>query len=98
MRRIGRRLLVVGLVGLVALAAMAPVASTSPDGFAYPRDVRNAFVKGCVDGGGSRASCKCVIKKIERRYTLRQFLRIAKRAERTGRFPSPINRMIESCS
>ena len=60
--------------------------------------MKNAFIRGCVEGGGSRASCRCVIRKIERRYTLKQFLRIAKRAERTGRFPTPINRMIESCA
>jgi hypothetical protein len=93
-----RRLLVVGLVGLATLTALAPVANASLEGYAYPRDVRNAFIRGCVEGGGARASCRCVIRKIERRYTLRQFLKIAKRAERTGRFPTPINRMIESCA
>jgi hypothetical protein len=38
-----------------------------------------------------------VITKIERRYTLRQFERIARRVNNGGDFPAPIIRMTRSC-
>jgi hypothetical protein len=39
-----------------------------------------------------------VIRKIQQRFTLRQFLRIVRRANRSGDFPAAIDRMIASCT
>jgi hypothetical protein len=98
MRGILRRLTVVALAAVLMIAAFAPAASTAPAGYKYPSSVRAAFVRGCVKGGGSRAACTCTIKKIEKRYTLKQFVRISKRAEKTGKLPAAIVRMAKSCA
>jgi hypothetical protein len=80
----------------MSLAAVPAAADAVPA--KYPSSVRNAFVKGCVSGGGTKTQCKCVIKKIERRYTLAQFERIVRRVNRGSDFPTPIQRMIEACA
>ena len=98
MRRMSGVLTAVALIGLLALTALAPAAGASPSGLRYPSSIRSEFVKGCVQGGGSRAACKCVIRKFERRYTLRQFLRIIDRVNETGRFSARDERMIRSCA
>src|SRR3954454_24709034 len=93
-----RRLLLLGVVALVSVAALVPVANAGATTHRYPNTVRNAFVKGCVQGGGSHTQCKCVIRKIERRYTLKQFERIVRRVSRGGEFPTPVTRFVESCA
>jgi hypothetical protein len=98
MRSVTGTLVTAALIAVLALTALAPAGAAAPSGLSYPSSVKTAFVKGCVEGGGSRAACKCVIRKIERRYSLRQFLRIIDRVNDTGRFPSAINRMINSCA
>jgi hypothetical protein len=86
---------------MAAFMMAGGVAAAGPGatGYAnYPTSVERAFIKGCVQGGGSRAACKCVIRKIERRYSLRRFLQIVTRVNETGDFPSAIDRMINSCA
>jgi hypothetical protein len=95
-----RRVLIISaLTAALALVAFTPAASTSPGGTygSLPSSVKSAFVKGCIRGGGSRAACKCVIRKFERRYTLRQFLRIIDRVNETGEFSRRDERMIRAC-
>src|SRR5215208_3915087 len=98
MRRVTTILSTAALTAVLAIAAVAPAAGGSPSGLRYPSSVKAEFVRGCVKGGGSKAACKCVIRKMERRYSYRQFLRIIKRADETGEFPSAVDRMIESCA
>ena len=93
-----RTVALIAVVALVAVAALTPAANAGPTSFRYPSAVRNAFVKGCVEGGGSPTACRCVIRKIERRYTLKQFERIVRRVNRGGEFPTPIRRFVESCA
>ena len=98
MRRVTTILSTAALAAALAIAALAPAAGASPTGLAYPTSVKAEFVRGCVKGGGSRAACKCVIRKMERRYSYRQFVRIMKSADETGEFPSAVDQMIESCA
>jgi hypothetical protein len=86
------------MIAALALAALAPGATSSPSGLRYPSSVKSSFVKGCVNGGGSKAACKCVLRKMERRYSYKQFRRIIRRADDTGEFPPAVDRMIESCA
>ena len=97
MRRVTGFLATAALIAALALAAVAP-AGAAPTGLRYPSSVKSEFVKGCVKGGGTRAACKCIIRKIERRYSYRQFIRIINRVNETGEFPAAINRMINSCA
>lgn len=98
MRRMPGILATAAMIAALALAALAPGASSSASGLRYPSSVKSAFVKGCVEGGGSRAACKCVLRKMERRYSYRQFRRIVRRADETGEFPPAVDRMVESCA
>jgi hypothetical protein len=97
MHAAARTLTIAALAAALMLAVLVPAAGTTPAGYKYPSDVSAAFVKGCVKGGGSRGACKCVIRKMERKYTLKQFMRIVKRAADSGDFPAAVDRMIASC-
>ena len=98
MRRVGGVLATVALMAVLALAAVAPATSASPEGYGYPSSVKSAFVRGCIKGGGSSGACKCVMRKIEREYSYRSFLRIIRRVNKTGDFPSKVDSMITSCA
>jgi hypothetical protein len=92
------RSIAVLLVTAVLSIGAVSVAGAAPAGFKYPSNVKSSFVKGCVKGGGSRSACRCTINAIERRYSLSQFLSIVKRANRTGKFPAGVQRIIRSCA
>jgi hypothetical protein len=79
------------------MTAFAPAQARS-SGYAYPPSIKAEFVRGCIKGGGSRAACQCVIRKIERHYSFRKFLRIIDRVNDTREFPDGVVRLIESCA
>ena len=37
---------------------------------------RDAFIDGCTDGGGSKATCHCVFERLEKIYTTDQLIRL----------------------
>jgi hypothetical protein len=99
MRSIGRRLAIAATLAALMLAALAPVGSTAPSGYAhYPSKVRKAFVKGCVKGGASRAVCTCTINGIEKKYSLKQFVAIANKQQKTGKLPAAIGKIAKGCA
>jgi hypothetical protein len=98
MRALTRTLTIAILGAVLMVAAVVPAAGTTSAGYAYPSDIKAAFVKGCVKGGASRAACKCVIRKLERRYSLKQFTRIVKRAADSGDFPAAVDKIIANCA
>jgi hypothetical protein len=98
MRRVMAILATAALMATLMLAALAPAAVTSPGGYAaYPNSVRSEFIKGCMKGGGNRAACKCTINKIQKRYSLKKFVKIAKRVADGGEFPAAIVKMAQAC-
>jgi hypothetical protein len=62
----------------------------------YPASIKQAFIEGCVGGGGTKSQCKCVIRKIERRYSLKRFMDLI--SEATGGLPRPMQRIVRSCA
>src|SRR3954465_4308200 len=64
----------------------------------YPSSVTSAFVKGCKQGGGTSAQCKCTIRKAERKYTYKQFKAILRKIDETGDLPPAMQRIVASCA
>jgi FHA domain len=63
----------------------------------YPPNVKRQFVKGCQNGGGSKGACQCAINQIEKNYDLIEFLDIIGKVNKTGKFPSKVERLIRRC-
>ena len=63
----------------------------------YPPNVKRQFVTGCQRGGGSKGACQCAINQIEKNYDLIQFLDIIGKVNKTGKFPSTVERLIRKC-
>jgi hypothetical protein len=84
-------------VAAAGASLLAAVPATEAATAKYPSSVRNEFVKGCVEGGGSKKACKCTIGKIERNYTLKQFEAVLKKFDRTGKLPKKIKGYATSC-
>ena len=64
----------------------------------YPPNVKKQFVKGCKNGGGSQSACQCTIDEIEKKYDLIEFLEIVEKANDSGKFPSPVQKIIRKCA
>ena len=64
----------------------------------YPPNVKKQFVKGCRNGGGSKSACQCTIDEIEKKYDLIEFLEIVEKANSSGKFPSPVQKIIRKCA
>ena len=64
----------------------------------YPPNVKKQFVKGCQNGGGSKSACQCTIDEIEKKYDLIEFLEIVEKANDSGKFPSPVQKIIRKCA
>ena len=88
-----RRIAVVAAGASLLAAVPASEATTAK----YPKDVRSEFISGCVKGGGSKTACKCTIGKIERHYTLKQFVAVLKKFDKTGRLPVKIKGYATAC-
>ena len=86
-----------GIAILAAGASISLVPATTATAENFPSNVDKAFIKGCIDGGASRAVCKCTLRKIEKKYTLKQFERISRRVEDGGELPAAIEKMAAAC-
>ncbi len=64
----------------------------------YPPNVKRQFVKGCQNGGGSKSACQCTIDEIEKKYDLIEFLEIVEKANDSGKFPGPVQKIIRRCA
>jgi hypothetical protein len=65
---------------------------------AYPPNVKQQFVKGCVNGGGSQSACQCTIDGLEQKYNLIEFLQIIQEANKSGKFPPEVQSIIRKCA
>ena len=54
-------------------------------------------MKGCQRGGGAKGACQCAINQIEKKYDLIEFLDIIGKVNKTGKFPSNVERLIRRC-
>jgi hypothetical protein len=88
-----RRIAVVAAGASMLAAVPATEAATAK----YPKDVTSPFIKGCVKGGGSKAACKCTIRKIEQNYTLKEFEKILAKFEKTNKLPAKITQLAAAC-
>ena len=50
-----------------------------------------------MKGGGSKAACKCTIRKIEQNYTLKEFEKILGKFEKTNKLPAKITKLATAC-
>jgi hypothetical protein len=64
----------------------------------YPPNVKEQFVKGCTNGGGSESACQCTIDEIEKKYDLIEFLDLIEKANSSGKFPAPVQKIIQKCA
>jgi hypothetical protein len=51
----------IALLALLILASLPAVASAEP----YPKEVKDAFMKECIGGGGPPKTCECTLQKLE---------------------------------
>jgi hypothetical protein len=84
-------------VAAAGASLLAAVPATEAATTKYPSSVRNEFIKGCTQGGGSKKACKCTIGKIERHYTLKQFEAVLKKFNKNGKLPAKIKGYATSC-
>ena len=62
----------------------------------YGKAVADNFINGCAKGGQmSREACTCVFEKIQKKYTLKEFTEIDKKAE-SGEFPPEFTQFAEN--
>lgn len=80
----------------VAIVALSGLFASSAAAYRYPASIKRQFITGCVEGGGTKAQCKCVIRKIERRYSLDAFLDLI--SEASGGLPRPLRKIVRSCA
>jgi hypothetical protein len=64
----------------------------------YPPNVKQQFVEGCVGGGGSESACQCTIDEIEKKYNIIEFLDLIEKANSSGKFPAPVQKIIQGCA
>jgi hypothetical protein len=62
----------------------------------YPSDVAENFLRACVGRGGSEASCRCALEKVEERYTLDAYRALEARIAR-GETPGDLAGVIAAC-
>ncbi len=100
MKSMRRILITAALIATLSLTALASTASTAPStGYAFPSAFKKGFIKECAKArGASRSECRCAVRKLERAYTWKQFKRVLRRVERTGKFPPKAQRLIRSCA
>ena len=82
----------------LAITVGVALAFPGPAVAGIPQSVQAEFVQTCTQNGGTRAECRCFIRKIERRYSLDGFTRMILRVDRTGAFPRDVFRMGRSCA
>jgi pSer/pThr/pTyr-binding forkhead associated (FHA) protein len=63
-----------------------------------PPNVKKQFVSGCQKGGGSKTACTCAIDEIDKKYNFIEFLDIIQKVNSTGKFPAPVQKIIQSCA
>jgi hypothetical protein len=62
----------------------------------YPPNVKEQFVKGCENGGGSKTQCTCTIDAIEEQYSLIDFLDLLQKTS-GGSLPPQLQKIVEKC-
>jgi len=70
-------------------------------GGAYPAAVRDAYLKSCVGGASSMGDkakpyCSCTLKKIEAKYSLDEFVKLANKMQ-GGDLPDEFMSIVKSC-
>jgi hypothetical protein len=77
-------------------AASAP-AGQAGDRRRYPDQVEQGFLKQCTASGGSDAICRCTLDKVEQRYNLLEFSRLAGEMNQSGQLNPEILGMVNAC-
>ncbi|GAC1315863.1 MAG: hypothetical protein NVSMB25_00520 [Thermoleophilaceae bacterium] len=95
MPRLARHALVLAAIALVCL--LGGSASAAPT-YRYPKAVSNAFVRGCVKGGSSKAICNCIIVKLQQRDSYKKFKRLVVRFGKTGKLPPELRSVAVKCA
>jgi len=103
-RRSGRRARSLVSAAIVAVAAVAGffVARTvlsGPDekSAGYPAAVEANFVSSCVDGGGTRDTCRCALTKIEADFDLDEFADAEREYAESGALPDEMRTAAIDC-
>ena len=53
----------------------------------YPLEVKRTFVSSCVGGGGLKDRCECLLDKLQRKFTINEFLEMDKEIAKTKTMP-----------
>ena len=62
----------------------------------YPTEVADNFLRACVGRGGSEASCRCALDKVQERWTLDEYQALEARIAR-GETPGELAAVISAC-
>jgi len=73
------------------------LAETKQNTVPYPKNVAQNFVNACARSA-PRSICECTFKKIENRYTLKEFTQIDAQASTGQPLPDEIMTFIISCT
>ena len=106
-----RRVLRLGMVTIVAVSALAcgsgeqrahsgsAGASTpaTPDPRRYPGPVQERILKECAANGGAEAVCRCTLDRIESRYSLAEFSRLAREISKSGKLNDELLEIAGQC-
>jgi hypothetical protein len=63
----------------------------------YPASIEANFVSSCIQGGGTRDTCRCALSNIEEEYDLGQFSDATREYDRTGVLPDKMKNATLSC-
>ena len=92
-----RRILITAAVVALSAAAVVPAASTADGRYDIPKSVKRQFVKECAKAGAPRRKCRCAIRRLDKAYTFRQYIRLLRYVEKHNKFPRKARRIIISC-
>jgi hypothetical protein len=63
----------------------------------YPASIEANFVSSCIQGGGTRDTCRCALSNIEEEYDLAEFSDASREYDRTGVLPDKMKNATLSC-
>lgn len=93
-------LLLMVLVGALvgAVAALVLTVGRMESHTQYPSSVRYSFLVSCVQSGGASDACRCSLQRLERRYSLEEFITFERLMVSTGELPPAVVAIMIQCA
>lgn len=82
----------------LACTALALAVAACTGGAGYPEEARARFMQSCRIGGGTQEQCRCVLDKVQQRYTYEEFQALERDIAGSDRPPSEYVQLAQSCA